>query len=109
MYVHVGWPYNHSCASRTWSGLASYAEALSTLGYNTTIIWPALETMPDPLTPSDRTHIEKTATVIDLLHREFEFRVYISSARCRAGSNNLKMQPSGSQFTLSIRCRAGRI
>src|ERR1700680_3231647 len=80
MYVHEGWPYNHPYAARTWTieDWRGYAGGLSKLGYNTIIIWPALETMPDPLPPSDSDHIEKTRAVVDLLHREFDFRVYIT-------------------------------
>jgi hypothetical protein len=80
MYVHEGWPYNHPYAARTWTveDWRGYADGLSKLGYNTISIWPALETMPDPLLPSDSAQIEKTAAVVDLLHREFDFRVYIT-------------------------------
>jgi hypothetical protein len=80
MYVHEGWPYNHPYAARTWTveDWRGYADGLSRLGYNTISIWPALETMPDPLLPSDRAQIENTAAVVDLLHREFDFRVYVT-------------------------------
>lgn len=80
MYVHEGWPYNRPYADRTWTveDWRGYAHGLSKLCYNTIIIWPALETMPDPLLPSDSAHIEKTRSVVDVLHREFDLRVYIT-------------------------------
>jgi hypothetical protein len=80
MYVHEGWPYNHPYAARTWTveDWRGYADGLKRLGYNTLAIWPALETMPEPLTPSDRGNIEKTAQVIDILHNEFGMRVFVT-------------------------------
>jgi hypothetical protein len=80
MYVHEGWPYNHPYAARTWTveDWRGYAGGLSKLGFNTIIIWPAIEIMPDPLTPSDRAHLETTAQVVAMLRREFRLRVYIT-------------------------------
>jgi hypothetical protein len=80
MYVHEGWPYNHPYAARTWneSDWRGYASGLSRIGYNTIIIWPALETMPNPLKSSDRKHMETTTRVVDILRQEFGFRVYIT-------------------------------
>ncbi len=80
MYVHEGWPYNHPYAARTWTveDWRGYAEGLSKIGYNTVVMWPALEIMPEPLMPSDRAQIEKTATVIGILQREFGFRVFLT-------------------------------
>ncbi len=80
MYVHEGWPYNHPYAARTWivEDWRGYADGLSKLGFNTFIIWPAIETMPDPLTDSDRAHLEVTASVVRMLREEFHFRVYIT-------------------------------
>jgi hypothetical protein len=100
MYVHEGWPYNHPYAARTWTveDWRGYADGLSKLGYNTIIIWPALETMPDPLKPSDRTQIEKTAAVIDLLHREFNFRVYVTLC-----PNLVAYQPVAEKYTFERR------
>src|SRR5690349_8213629 len=79
MYVHQHWPYNHPYAARTWTikDWQGYADGLKRLGYNSILIWPVLETMPDPLTASDRANIRKIAQVIDLLHEEFGMRVYI--------------------------------
>ena len=39
-----------------------------------------LETMPSPLTPSDRANLKKIAQVIDVLHGEYKMRVWISLA-----------------------------
>lgn len=80
MYIHEGWPYKHPYASRTWTveDWRGYADGLKRLGYNVLIIWPALEIMPEPLTPSDRANIEKTARVIDILHQEFGMRVLVT-------------------------------
>jgi hypothetical protein len=79
MYVHQHWPYKHPYAARTWTldDWRGFADGLKQLGYNTILIWPMLETMPDPLTPSDRASLEKHARVIDMLHDEFGMRVMI--------------------------------
>ena len=80
MYVHQHWPYNHPYAARTWTieDYRGYADGLTKLGYNTMMIWPVLETMPAPLTPSDRADLQEDAKVIDMLHREFKMRVWIA-------------------------------
>ena len=56
MYVHQHWPYNRPYAARTWTldDWRGYADGLCKLGYNAVMIWPMLETMPDPPTPSDQ-------------------------------------------------------
>ena len=79
MYVHQHWSYNHPYCARTWTldDWHGYIEALKRVGYNTVLIWPVLETMPDPLTPSDRENLDKIAKVIDMLHHEFAMRAYI--------------------------------
>jgi hypothetical protein len=79
MYVHQHWPYNHPYAARTWTleDWRGFAGGLKQLGYNTIMIWPMLEVMPDPLTPSDRASLEKHARVIDMLHKELGMRVVI--------------------------------
>src|ERR1700760_711964 len=45
IYVHEGWPYNRPYAARTWTveDWRGYADGLSKLGFNTIIIWPAIE------------------------------------------------------------------
>jgi hypothetical protein len=79
MYVHQHWPYKHPYAARTWTleDWRGYAGGLKKIGYNTIMIWPMLETMPEPLTPSDRTSLEKHARVIEMLHHELGMRVFI--------------------------------
>lgn len=79
MYVHQHWPYKHPYAARTWTldDWRGYADGLKKLGFNTIMIWPMLETMPNPLTPSDRASLEKHRQVIDILHHEFGMRVLI--------------------------------
>jgi hypothetical protein len=79
MYIHQHWPYNHPYSARTWTvdDYRGYADGLMKLGYNTIMIWPILETVPSPLTPSDRVNLEKIARVIEALHHEFKMRVWI--------------------------------
>ena len=79
MYVHEGWPYNRPYAARAWTleDWRGFAGGLKQLGYNSIMIWPMLETMPDPLTPSDRASLEKHARVIDMLHNELGMHVMI--------------------------------
>ncbi len=80
MYVHQHWSYNHPYAARTWTldDWRGYADGLRQIGYNTILVWPVLETMPDPLTPSDRASLAKIAAVIDMLHNEMGMRVYLA-------------------------------
>jgi len=79
MYVHQHWPYKHPYAARTWTveDYRGYAGGLKQLGYNTLMIWPMLETIPDPLTPSDQDNLAKIARVIDVLHHKLHMRAYI--------------------------------
>ena len=80
MYIHQHWPYNYPYAARTWKleDYRGYCGGLKTLGYNTVMIWPMLETMPSPPTRSDRASLKKIAAVIDMLHSELGMRVYIA-------------------------------
>ncbi len=80
MYVHQHWPFHHPYAARTWSleDWRGYAGGLKQLGFNTILVWPMLEIMPDPPTPSDRASLRKMARVIDMLHREQGMRVYLA-------------------------------
>jgi hypothetical protein len=79
MYVHQHWPYNHPYAARTWTleDWRGYADGLKRIGYNTLLVWPMLETTPDPLTPSDEANLTRIASVIEMLHHELQMRVYI--------------------------------
>lgn len=89
MYVHQHWPYKHPYAARTWTvdDYRGYADGLTRLGFNTVMIWPLLEITPSPLTPSDRANLEKTARVIDVLHREFKMRVWLALCPNVAANN----------------------
>ncbi len=80
MYVHQHWPYKHPYAARTWTleDWRGYAGGLKAIGYNTILLWPILETMPEPLMPSDRANLIKLGKVIDMLHNEHQMRVYIA-------------------------------
>ena len=80
MYVHQHWAYNHPYAARTWTleDWKGYLDGLSKIGYNSVLIWPVLETMPDPLTPSDEESIAKIASVVDFAHRDLRMRVFIA-------------------------------
>ena len=79
MYIHEHWPYNHPYAARTWTlnDWRGYADGLKKLGFNTIMIWPMMEIMPDPLLPSDRASLEKDAQVIEMLQGELGMRVMI--------------------------------
>lgn len=80
MYIHQHWPYKHPYAARTWTleDYRGYARGLKQLGFNTLVIWPLLETMPDPLTPSDRAQLNTISKVIDMLHDELGMKVYLT-------------------------------
>ncbi|MFH1571399.1 MAG: hypothetical protein ABIL09_25640, partial [Gemmatimonadota bacterium] len=77
MYVHQHWPYRHPYAARTWTEAdwRGYAGGLGVLGYNAVMIWPVLETMPTPLTASDRASLEKLERVIGMLQGELGMAV----------------------------------
>jgi hypothetical protein len=89
MYIHQHWPYNHPYAARTWTveNYRGYADGLKKLGYNTLVIWPLLETMPDPLTPSDQANLEKISKVIDVLHDELGIQVFLTLCPNIVGNN----------------------
>lgn len=80
MYVHQHWPYNRPYCARTWTleDWRGYAEGLHSLGYNAILIWPVLETIPDPPTPSDQAHLKKTGQVIKMLKADFGMRVWLA-------------------------------
>jgi hypothetical protein len=79
MYVHQGWVYNRPYAARAWTDedWHGYLDGLHRLGFNLVSIWPQLETMPHPLTPSDQAKLEQHRRVIDVAHREFGMKVWI--------------------------------
>jgi hypothetical protein len=80
MYVHQHWPYNHPYAARTWTyeDWHGYLDGLHRLGFNLALIWAFHETMPNPLTPSDRANLEKIRRVIDAAHKDFNMKVWIA-------------------------------
>ena len=79
MYVHECWVYNHPYAARTWTDedWHGYLDGLSRMGFNLISIWPQLEIIPHPLTPSDRAKLEQLRRVIDMAHQEFGMKVWI--------------------------------
>ena len=79
LYIHQHWPYHYPYAARTWrvEDYRAYCGGLKAIGYNTIMIWPVLETVPSPMTDSDRANLTKIATVIDMLHNELHMRVDI--------------------------------
>ncbi len=80
MYVHQHWPYNRPYCARTWTvdDWRGYADGLTKLGFNTILLWPMVEFMPDPQTPSDLAHLAKMEEVIATLQRVFGLRVYLA-------------------------------
>lgn len=80
MYMHQHWSYKHPYAVRTWTleDWRGYVDGIKKLGYNTILIWPMLEIMPEPLTPSDEANIAKIAKVIDMVHNDFNMAVHIT-------------------------------
>ena len=79
LYIHQHWPYNHPYAARTWSFAEwrGFVSGLKALGYNTVLIWPMIETIPDPPTASDRAQLRKLARVVDEIHAQ-GMRVYLA-------------------------------
>jgi hypothetical protein len=79
MYIHQHWAYNHPYSARTWTveDWRGYLDGLSRLGYNMVLIWPMLETMPNPLTPSDQAALEKIGRVLAVAADEFGLRTGI--------------------------------
>ena len=92
MYVHMHWGYNHPYAARTWNleDYRGYMDGLKRLGFNMLQIWPVIDTMPLPLTRSDREHLENMRQVIDAARREFGFRVVICACANVLGNEKAK-------------------
>lgn len=81
MYVHMHWSYGHPYAARTWTldDWRGYLSGLKALGYNMVTIWPITDTMPDPLTPSDRAHLQKISRIVDMMHDDFGMAAMITA------------------------------
>ena len=80
-YIHQHWPYKYPYAARTGGveDYRNYCGGLKMLGYNSVMIWPILETMPNPPTPSDRANLKKNQqSHRGMLHHELGMRVYPS-------------------------------
>jgi hypothetical protein len=79
MYILHHWPYNRPYCARTWTleDWRGYADGLTQLGYNALLIWPMLEFIPDPPTPSDVAQLEKMGRVVEMLQTDFQMRVWI--------------------------------
>jgi hypothetical protein len=94
MYVHMHWGYRHPYAARTWSldDWRGYAEGLRALGYDMLMIWPMTDSMPDPLTPSDRAHLEKIRAIIAMLH-ELGMTVLITAGPNCLGNDTAAQYP----------------
>jgi hypothetical protein len=80
MYVHQHWPYCYPYAAREWQleDWRGYAGSLCKLGYNTVLVWPLLEMMPDPLPDSDRRYLENMSRVFAMLKNELGMRIFIA-------------------------------
>lgn len=80
MYVHMHWSFHYPYAARTWSleDWKGYLSGINRLGYNTVVIWPVIETMPEPLTYSDKAHLEKMSAVAEMARKDFRMRVYFT-------------------------------
>jgi len=59
------------------------------------MIWPLLETMPDPLTPSDQANLAKIAKVIEMLHKDLHMRAYIVLCPNIMANDQAKNAPFG--------------
>jgi hypothetical protein len=79
MYMHEAWVYCRPYAARAWTDgdWHNYLDGLHRLGFNLVSIWPLLETMPGPPTPSDQAKLDQHRRVIDMAHDEFGMKVWI--------------------------------
>jgi hypothetical protein len=78
------------------------------LGYNAVMIWPILETMPLPPTPSDAEYLEMLSQVIEFAQSELGFHVTITlcpnvQANARAASYTFQDRPYSRATNASIR------
>src|SRR5690606_27188051 len=79
IHVHQHWSYNHPYAARTWtlSDWMGYLAGVKKSGYNSGLIWPMLETIPNPMTPSDEANLEKIRKVIEIAKNQHQLNVYV--------------------------------
>lgn len=100
MYVHMHWSFNHPYAARSWTlaDWRGYLKSINMLGYNTVVIWPVIETMPDPLTYSDKAHLEKMSSVVKIAKNDLGMRVYFVLTPNVAANNG-----EASKYTLEDR------
>ena len=91
MYVHMHWGYNYPYAARTWrlEDWRAYLTGLRRLGFNLVQIWPMIDTMPVPPTPSDPAQLEKLRGVIDIAHA-LGMRVYVGASANTMGNRRAK-------------------
>jgi hypothetical protein len=110
MYIHMHWGYNHPYAARTWTfdDWRGYLTGLRGLGFNLVQIWPMLDTMPLPLTPSDRAHLEKLGQVIDMAHG-LGMRVHVGASANTIGNAQAADYPFETRpyFTAARRLNPG--
>ena len=99
IYVLMMWAYNYPYAARTWrlKDWSAYLEGLRALGYNLVQIWPFVDAIPVPMTPSDRALLATLRQVIDVAH-ELGMTVYIGScantmANDKAGDYDFESRP----------------
>jgi hypothetical protein len=79
MYIHMHWPYRHPYSARTWSvqDWLGYLRGLARIGFNAVVIWPLIETMPDPPTDSDRQWLDVLSVIKRAAQTELGMRVHI--------------------------------
>jgi hypothetical protein len=66
-YLHGVWKYNYPFAVRSWrrADYQNMFHLLRQMGYNTVMLWPAIETAPMPLVEADRQAIAGFRPIID--------------------------------------------
>jgi hypothetical protein len=79
MYVHECWVYNRPYAARSWTDedWHGYLDGMNRLGFNLISIWPQLEIMPHPMTPSDLAKLDQLRRVIEMAHKEFGMKAWV--------------------------------
>jgi hypothetical protein len=98
-YVHTHWGYNNPYAARTWTlhNWRDYLSGLQGLGYDTVQVWPLLDSMPLPLTASDRAFLDRLRQVIDLAHDEFDMRTIMCA------NSNVMGNETAAEYEFEVR------